>query len=166
MVRSRGTNVLLRKAKVFKLSKGYLGRSRNCWKLALRRVNRAMRNMYDSRRLKKRDFRALWITRINAGAREHGITYSRFQHHIQKSDIALNRKMLANLSIYEPTTFKGIANIMNAREYGNEGLRGVLKPVDRPKHILERVRKAEKQKAIDFERQGWVYAPMPDPNPA
>ena len=105
---SRGQTSHARHKKVLKLAKGYRGRSKNCYRIALQRVEKALQYAYRDRRNRKRDFRALWIQRINAGVREHGLTYSRFVNGLVKAGIEVDRKVLADLAVHEPAAFKGI----------------------------------------------------------
>ncbi len=104
----RGVTTHARHKKVLKLAKGYRGRSKNCYRIALQRVEKALQYAYRDRRNRKRDFRALWIQRINAGVREHGLTYSRFINGLIKAGVEIDRKVLADLAVYEPLAFKGI----------------------------------------------------------
>ena len=104
----RGITTHARHKKILKLAKGYRGRSKNCYRIALERVEKALQYAYRDRRVRKRDFRALWIQRINAGVREHGLTYSRFINGLTKAGIEIDRKVLADLAIREPKAFKGI----------------------------------------------------------
>lgn len=104
----RGTTAHARHKKVLKLAKGYRGRSKSCYRIALQRVEKALQYAYRDRRNRKRDFRALWIQRINAATREHGITYSRFINGLAKAGIEVDRKVLADLAVHEPVAFKGI----------------------------------------------------------
>src|SRR3990167_6482796 len=104
----RGTTTHARHKKVLKLAKGYRGRSKNCYRIALQRVEKALQYAYRDRRNKKRDFRGLWIQRINAGAREHGLTYSKFVNGLTKAGIEIDRKVLADLAVREPLAFKEI----------------------------------------------------------
>jgi len=99
-----------RRKKVMKQAKGYFGRRKNVWTVAKNAVDKAMQYSYRDRRAKKRTFRALWITRINAGAREHGMTYSQFMGKVKANDIELNRKVLADLAMNHPEAFKAIIN--------------------------------------------------------
>ncbi|KAN0004708.1 hypothetical protein ACTFIU_001946 [Dictyostelium citrinum] len=92
--------------KVFNLAKGFFGRSKNCKSLARERVEKGLEYNYVSRKLKKRDFRKMWIERINAGARQHGMTYSDFQRGLIASGIQINRKILSELAVSEPFSFK------------------------------------------------------------
>jgi len=97
-----------KRKKVMKLAKGYFGRRKNVWTVAKNAVEKALLYSYRDRRNKKRNFRALWITRINAGARQHGLSYSQFMGALKKNQIDLNRKVLADLAMNEPEAFKAI----------------------------------------------------------
>ena len=97
-----------RRKKVLKQAKGYFGRRKNVWTVAKNAVDKAMLYAYRDRRNKKRKFRALWILRINAGARQHGMSYSEFMGKLKASNINLNRKVLADLAMNEPKTFEAI----------------------------------------------------------
>ncbi len=97
-----------RRKKVMKLAKGYFGRRKNVWTVAKNAVEKAMVYAYRDRRNKKRTFRALWITRINAGARMHGMSYSQFMGRVKANNIELNRKVLADLAMNHPDAFKAI----------------------------------------------------------
>ena len=101
----RGTTSHARHKKVLKLAKGYRGRASTCFTIALERVEKALQYAYRDRRAKKRTFRGLWIQRINAGARMHGMTYSQFMHGMKLAGIELDRKILADLAAQEPTSF-------------------------------------------------------------
>lgn len=91
-----------------KQAKGYFGRRKNVWTVAKNAVEKAMLYAYRDRRNKKRNFRALWITRINAGARMHGMSYSQFMGKVKSNGIELNRKVLADLAMNHPDAFKAI----------------------------------------------------------
>ena len=97
-----------RRKKVLKQAKGYFGRRKNVWTVAKNAVDKAMQYSYRDRRAKKRTFRALWITRINAGAREHGLSYSQFMGKLKVNDVELNRKVLADLAMNNPEAFKAV----------------------------------------------------------
>ena len=97
-----------RRKKVLKQAKGYFGRRKNVWTVAKNAVDKAMSYAYRDRRNKKGTFRALWITRINAGAREHGMSYSQFMGAIKANGIELNRKVLADLAMNHPDAFEAI----------------------------------------------------------
>ncbi|NAY93365.1 50S ribosomal protein L20 [Muricauda sp. JGD-17] len=97
-----------RRKKIMKQAKGYFGRRKNVWTVAKNAVEKAMLYAYRDRRNKKRNFRALWITRINAGARMHGMSYSQFMGKVKANGIELNRKVLADLAMNHPDAFKAI----------------------------------------------------------
>ena len=97
-----------RRKKVLKQAKGFFGRRKNVWTIAKNAVEKAMLYAYRDRRTKKRNFRSLWIARINAGAREHGMSYSQFMGKIKSNNIELNRKVLADLAMNNPQAFKAI----------------------------------------------------------
>ena len=99
-----------RRKKVMKQAKGYFGRRKNVWTVAKNAVDKAMLYSYRDRRAKKRTFRALWITRINAGARLHGMSYSQFMGKVKSNNIELNRKVLADLAMNHPDAFEAIIN--------------------------------------------------------
>ncbi len=99
-----------RRKKVMKLAKGYFGRRKNVWTVAKNAVEKAMQYAYRGRKEKKRNFRALWIMRINAGAREHGMSYSQFMGACKKNNIELNRKVLADLAMNHPEAFKAVVD--------------------------------------------------------
>ena len=99
-----------RRKKVLKQAKGFFGRRKNVWTVAKNAVEKAMQYAYRDRRAKKRTFRALWITRINAGARKHGMSYSQFMGKLKAHDIELNRKVLADLAMNHPEAFAAIVD--------------------------------------------------------
>jgi large subunit ribosomal protein L20 len=101
----RGVAAHARHKKIIKMAKGYRGRSKNCFRIALQRVEKALQYAYRDRRNKKRDFRGLWIQRINAGARELGLTYSTFINGLSKIGIEVDRKILADLAMNQPEAF-------------------------------------------------------------
>jgi len=101
-----------RRKKVMKLAKGYFGRRKNVWTVAKNAVEKALSYAYRDRKVKKREFRKLWIQRINAGAREHGLSYSQFMGKIGKQNIALNRKVLADLAMNHPDAFKAVVDTL------------------------------------------------------
>ena len=100
-----------RRKKVLKQAKGYFGRRKNVWTVAKNAVDKAMLYAYRDRKTNKRNFRSLWITRINAASRANGLTYSRVIHNFKKSNIVLFRKMLAQLAILDTPTFNKLINI-------------------------------------------------------
>ncbi|SMD37322.1 large subunit ribosomal protein L20 [Reichenbachiella faecimaris] len=97
-----------RRKKVLKLAKGYFGRRKNVWTVAKNAVEKGLNYAYRDRKVKKREFRKLWIQRINAGAREHGLSYSQFMGKLSASDVELNRKVLADLAMNHPEAFKAV----------------------------------------------------------
>lgn len=99
-----------RRKKVMKQAKGYFGRRKNVWTVAKNAVEKAMLYAYRDRRNKKRTFRSLWITRINAGARQHGMSYSQFMGKVKANNIELNRKVLADLAMNHPDAFKAVVD--------------------------------------------------------
>ena len=99
-----------RRKKVLKQAKGYFGRRKNVWTVAKNAVDKAMQYAYRDRKNKKRNFRSLWISRINAGARVHGMSYSQFMGRIHANNIELNRKVLADLAMNHPDAFKAIVD--------------------------------------------------------
>ena len=99
-----------RRKKVLDAAKGYFGRRKNVHTVAKNAVEKAMQYAYIGRKQKKRNFRSLWIQRINAGVREHGMSYSTFMGGISKNGIALNRKVLADLAMNHPEAFKAVVD--------------------------------------------------------
>ncbi|MCR9286974.1 MAG: 50S ribosomal protein L20 [Bacteroidetes bacterium] len=99
-----------RRKKIMKMAKGYWGARKNVWTVAKNAVEKALGYAYRDRRNKKRAFRRLWIARINAAARQEGISYSRLIHKLSESNIDLNRKVLADLAMNHPETFKAIVD--------------------------------------------------------
>ncbi len=103
---TRGNKKLLRRRKILKLAKGFFGTKKSNYRTAKEAVEKALTYSYRDRRNKKRDFRKLWNIRINAAVREHDLNYSKFINGLKKADIILNRKVLSNLAINDPETFK------------------------------------------------------------
>jgi large subunit ribosomal protein L20 len=99
-----------RRKKILKQAKGYFGRRKNVYTVAKNAVEKAMQYAYRDRKNKKRSFRALWIQRINAGARLHGMSYSQFMGKLKANQIDLNRKVLADLAMNNPEAFKAIVD--------------------------------------------------------
>ena len=109
----RSVNVVAarhRRKKIMKMAKGYFGRRKNVWTVAKNAVEKGLTYAYRDRKAKKRDFRALWIQRINAGAREHGLSYSVLMGALNKANIDLNRKVLADLAMNHPEAFRSIVD--------------------------------------------------------
>ncbi len=97
-----------RRKKVLKQARGYYGRRKNVWTVAKNAVEKAMVYAYRDRKTKKRNFRSLWIMRINAAARQHGLSYSQFMGKLKANNIDLNRKVLADLAMNHPEAFEAI----------------------------------------------------------
>lgn len=106
----RGVTTHARHKKIIDMAKGYRGRSKNTFRIAIERVEKGLQYAYRDRRNRKRSFRALWIQRINAGAREHGLTYSQFMNGIKISGIDIDRKVLSDIAVREPETFKALVD--------------------------------------------------------
>src|SRR6266481_8551896 len=104
----RGVTTHARHKKILDLAKGYRGRSSKDYRIAIERVEKGLQYAYRDRRNKQRDFRGLWIQRINAGAREHGLTYSQFMHGVKLAGIDIDRKVLSDLAIREPEAFAAV----------------------------------------------------------
>ena len=104
----RGVTTHARHKKVLDLAKGYRGRGSKAYRIAIEKVEKALRYAYRDRRNKKRTFRGLWIQRINAATREHGMTYSQFMNGILKAGIEVDRKVMADLAVREPAAFKAL----------------------------------------------------------
>jgi large subunit ribosomal protein L20 len=104
----RGVTTHARHKKILELAKGYRGRNSTAYRVALEKVEKALQYAYRDRRNRKRDFRGLWIQRINAGVREHGLTYSQFINGLKRAGLELDRKVLSDLAIREPESFATI----------------------------------------------------------
>ncbi len=107
----RGFKARRRRNKVLKMAKGYVGGRSRLYRTASESVDRALSFAYRDRKVRKRDFRRLWIVRINAAARQHGLSYSRFISGLKKADVALDRKVLADLAVSDPAGFAAIAEV-------------------------------------------------------
>jgi large subunit ribosomal protein L20 len=106
----RGVTTHARHKKIVDMAAGYRGRASTNFRIAIQKVEKGLRYAYRDRRRKKRDFRGLWIQRINAGVREHGLTYSQFIAGIKRAGIEIDRKVLSDLAIREPTAFKSLVD--------------------------------------------------------
>ncbi len=106
----RGVTTHARHKKVIKQAKGYRGRRKNTFRTAVQAVERSLQYAYRDRKVRKRNFRSLWIQRINAGSREHGLTYARFMNGLKLSGIEIDRKVLADLAVREPEAFKALVD--------------------------------------------------------
>jgi large subunit ribosomal protein L20 len=111
----RGVTARARHKKVLEAAKGYRGRRGNVYRVAKEAVMKAGQYAYRDRRNKKRDFRALWIARINAAVREHGLRYSQFMNGLKKAAIEVDRKMLADLAIHDAAAFKSLVSQAKAQ---------------------------------------------------
>jgi len=107
----RGTKARRRRNRVLKMAKGYRGGRSKLFRTATTAVDKALGYAYRDRRAKKRDFRRLWIARINAAVRPHNLSYSRFINGLKKADVALDRKVLAELAVTDPKGFARIAEL-------------------------------------------------------
>ncbi|MBE9126995.1 MULTISPECIES: 50S ribosomal protein L20 [unclassified Coleofasciculus] len=107
----RGNVARKRRKKILKLAKGFRGSHSRLFRTANQQVMKALRNAYRDRRKRKRDFRRLWITRINAAARQHGMSYSQLMGQMKKANIQLNRKMLAQLAVLDPASFGKVVEL-------------------------------------------------------
>lgn len=117
----RGNVARKRRKKILKLAKGFRGSHSKLFRTANQQVMKALRNAYRDRKKRKRDFRRLWITRINAAARQNGVSYSQLMGLMKKSNIELNRKMLAQLAVLDPSSFTKVVELANqARKWVND----------------------------------------------
>ena len=107
----RGTVTKRRHKKLLKQTKGYWGQRKNVYRRAHETLIRALQFAYISRKLRKRDFRALFITRVNAACKSHDISYSVFMHALKNLNVTINRKMLSQLAIFEPNAFASLVNL-------------------------------------------------------
>jgi large subunit ribosomal protein L20 len=107
----RGNVARKRRKKILKLAKGFRGSHSKLFRTANQQVMKALRNAYRDRRKRKRDFRRLWITRINAASRQNGISYSKLIGNMKQANIAINRKMLANLAVLDPDAFAKVVEV-------------------------------------------------------
>lgn len=106
MTRARSGKVSRnRHKKILKLAKGFRGRAKNCFRIAIEKVEKALQYAYRDRKVRKRDMRSLWIQRINAAVREHGLTYSTFMNGLKKSNIDIDRKILADMAAQDSNGF-------------------------------------------------------------
>ena len=101
-----------RRKKILKRTRGYFGKRKNVWTVAVNSWEKGQQYAYRDRKAKKRNFRSLWITRINAGARESGMSYSVLMGNLAKKNVALNRKALADLAMNNPEAFKAIVDLV------------------------------------------------------
>lgn len=112
----RGVTTQARHKKVLKMARGYRGRGHSSYRVALGRVEKALQYAYRDRRARKRRFRALWIQRINAAARLHGVSYSRLMHGLKQAEVEIDRKVLAELALHDPEGFVALVRQAQAAE--------------------------------------------------
>lgn len=108
----RGNVARKRRKKILKLAKGFRGSHSTLFRTANQQVMKALRYAYRDRKKRKRDFRRLWITRINAAVRQHGMSYSQFMGNLKKADVQINRKMLAQMAVLDPQGFGKVAEMV------------------------------------------------------
>jgi len=111
----RGIIRARRRRRIMKLAKGFKGKKSTSHKIAKERVMKALKNSYISRRLRKRDFRKLWIVRVNAASRERGMPYSRFMEGLHKAHIGINRKMLADIAVRDGAAFDQLVEVAKSK---------------------------------------------------
>ncbi len=144
MARVKGGNIHHnRRAKVMKLAKGYFGSKHRLYKTAKEQVMHSLKYAYRDRRQKKRDFRKLWITRINAACRMNDISYSKFINGLNKAGVIINRKMLSELAISDPKAFADLVKV------ANDALNGKVKKAEAK---VEKEVKAEKAETTDLSK--------------
>ena len=107
----RAVNAVKKRRKIFKLSKGYYGSKSRSYRIAREAVMKSLNYAYIGRRLRKRDFRRLWITRINAAARMNGLSYSKLMHGLKVAGVEINRKMLAEMAVNDAQGFAALAEV-------------------------------------------------------
>lgn len=130
----RGPHRKDKRKKVLKLAKGYYGKKKNAYRIAMQAVDKALQYAYRDRRQKKRQFRSLWIVRINAAARENGLTYNRLISGLRKSGLDLNRKVLSEIAIHDPEGFAAIVEVAKDALEGDPSVkvREATEPSPRP----------------------------------
>ncbi|XP_053137133.1 39S ribosomal protein L20, mitochondrial [Hemicordylus capensis] len=136
-IRSRLTDRFWRKQEILRYARHFRGRKNRCYSLAVRAVHRAFVYATRARKLKKKDMKMLWRTRIEAAALEHGVKYHVFMGNLAKCQVELNRKVLADMAIYEPKTFKSLAAL--AKRRGEEGLLAAQEDGREPEGIFSRL---------------------------
>ncbi|XP_034022439.1 39S ribosomal protein L20, mitochondrial [Thalassophryne amazonica] len=136
-IRSRGPDRYWKVQELLKYARHFRGRKNRCYSLAVRAVTRAFVFATKGRILKKRNMRKLWITRIAAATREHGLKYPGLVHNLIKCSVELNRKVLCDLAVTEPRSFAALAKLARARQ--QEGLRAALGDGSEPSGVFSRV---------------------------
>ena len=112
---NRGVSAIKKRRKILKLAKGYFGQKSTNYRVAREAVMKSLSYSYKGRRLRKRDFRRLWITRINAAARLNGLSYSRMMDGLKKAGVEINRKMLAELAVNDAAAFSNLAELAKSK---------------------------------------------------
>lgn len=152
-----------RRKKILKLAKGYFGRKKNVWTVAKNQVEKGWLYAYRDRRNKKREFRKLWIQRINAGARLHGYSYSRLMGGIKKAGIELNRKVLADLAMNHPDAFAAVVDMVKSGASAPAAPAAKAKPAPKAKaEKKEKPKKAVKPKKAEKAPEPEAEAPAPE----
>ena len=126
----RGVTTHARHKKIIKMAKGYRGRSNSCFRIAIQKVEKGLQYAYRDRKNKKRTFRALWIQRINAGVREHGMTYSQFIGGLKILNVELDRKVLSDMAFTEASAFEQL--VVKAKAALEKGADVVVKEAEKP----------------------------------
>ncbi|XP_058874807.1 large ribosomal subunit protein bL20m [Acipenser ruthenus] len=136
-IRSRGPDRYWKVQELLKHARHFRGRKSRCYRLAVRAVRRAFVYASKSRKRKRRSMRTLWITRLAAASREHGLKYPVLIHYLLKSQVSLNRKVLAELAVLEPRSFSSLAQLAAARR--GEGLAAALGEGKEPEGVFSRI---------------------------
>ncbi|XP_076003535.1 large ribosomal subunit protein bL20m [Genypterus blacodes] len=136
-IRSRGPGRYWKVQELLKNARHFRGRKNRCYSLAVRAVRRAFVYATKARKLKKRNMRTLWITRIAAASREHGLKYPALMHNLVKTSVQLNRRVISELAITEPRSFLSLAELAKARR--QEGMRAALGDGKEPAGVFSRV---------------------------
>ncbi|TDH14031.1 hypothetical protein EPR50_G00039520 [Perca flavescens] len=137
LIRSRGPDRYWKVQEVLKHARHFRGRKNRCYSLAVKAVRRAFVYATTARRLKKRYMRTLWITRIAAASREHGMKYPALMHNLTKTSVQLNRRVISDLAITEPRTFLSLAKLAQARQ--QEGFHAALGDGKEPSGVFSRI---------------------------
>lgn len=137
----RGPHRKQKRKRVLKLAKGYYGKKKNAYRIARQAVERALRFSYRDRRQKKREFRKLWIVRINAASRENGLSYNRLISGLRKSGLEVNRKVLADIAVHDPEGFSAIVEVAQEALAEDTGVK--VRPAAEPSKRPERKHPAE-----------------------
>ena len=122
-----------RRRKMMKLAKGYFGRKKNVWTVAKNQIEKGLQYAYRDRRNKKREFRRLWIQRINAGVRQYGLSYSKFMGMLKNAGVNLNRKVLADLAMNNPEAFKAVVDLAQSGASAKPKAKAAPAPKPEPK---------------------------------